>query len=267
MTAPQERIEDANGRSINAVKAQVVDDLLEDRCVVVNHPAHVIDERNRFRRRCRHRRSELGDDQAIDNRNEPRSLQMKHLRRHGDSSPLLEKFRQSRLERWCGIGLPPIATDLGELPVVGNRREPRQFAILQSRPSPLWGSRPHRGVDGVDVLLIVALRAKREAGDIGPFVNRLRTLQRAGYETIYLVGSAERDNRAFMDQIARTFREESSWREVDRRIYKATLRHRDGSERAIEAMLIGVRTSQAAEIIEELEPVAPVTELHEVAGN
>lgn len=115
-------------------------------------------------------------------------------------------------------------------------------------------------------IMIVALRAKRETGDIGPFVNRLRTLQRAGYETIYLVGSAERENRAFMDQIAQTFRKESGWREIDRRVYRATLRHRDGSEPAIQAMLIGVRTSQAAEIIEELEPVAPVSELHEVAG-
>ena len=127
-------IEDPDGRPINAVEAQVVDGLPKDRRIVVDHPPHMIDERNRFRRRCRHRRFKLGDDQAVENGNEPRSPQMKHLRRHGDSSPLLEKFRQSHFERWSGIRLPRIAADFGEVPVGTNRREPGQVAILQSIP-------------------------------------------------------------------------------------------------------------------------------------
>jgi hypothetical protein len=79
-------------------------------------------------------------------------------------------------------------------------------------------------------VMIVALAIRRETGDRGPYVRRLRMLASAGYETVYLVGGAGADNVTFMRGIARDFIRESGWSEVDQRQYPVILHSRDGED-------------------------------------
>lgn len=104
-------------------------------------------------------------------------------------------------------------------------------------------------------VVIVARSVKRDIGDIGPYVRRLHAVNRAGHETIYLVGSAIPANRDFMDSISREFVLQSGWTEVDRRQYPAVLRHSDGTDERVRSLLIVLRSNEPRDYVGEADPV------------
>lgn len=116
-------------------------------------------------------------------------------------------------------------------------------------------------------VMIIARSFKRDTGDRGPYIKHLRELNRAGHETIYLVGSAARENRDFMDAVARDFVSETGWTEVDRRQYPSQLRRRDGTDQQVQSLLIVLRSNHPRDYVgeaEEVEAPADVPTLAEV---
>jgi hypothetical protein len=109
-------------------------------------------------------------------------------------------------------------------------------------------------------IMIVAQRFKRDIGDRRPYVRRLAQLKIGGYETIYLVGNAERDNAQFVDAIAKEFVEQSGWRIVDRRTYRARL-NTDSGFRRVETLLVTLRTPRDSDEISVLDEIAPADDL------
>lgn len=115
-------------------------------------------------------------------------------------------------------------------------------------------------------VMIIALAIRREIGDRTPYVRRLRRLAAAGYETVYLVGSAGADNVEFMRRIAREFTLGSGWSEVDQRQYPVILHGRDGNDIPSDNLLIVLRTNVPrdyvgfAEEVEEPSEVPGMTE-------
>lgn len=73
-------------------------------------------------------------------------------------------------------------------------------------------------------IMIVAKKWKREAGMLGGYLNKLRELRRQGCDTVYLVGSAQQNNAAFMDEIVTAFVKESHWTVAGRRSFVSPLR-------------------------------------------
>ncbi len=104
-------------------------------------------------------------------------------------------------------------------------------------------------------VMIIARSFKRDLGDRGPYLRHLRELNRAGHETIYLVGSAAKENREFMDAITRDFVNETGWTEVDRRQYPSQLRQRDGTDHTVQSLLIVVRSNQPRDYVGEADEV------------
>jgi hypothetical protein len=100
-------------------------------------------------------------------------------------------------------------------------------------------------------VMIVARAYKRELGDRQPYLRHLRDLDRAGHETIYLIGSAASENRDFMVAIAGDFTRETGWTEVNRREHHVILRYPDGDERKASSLLIVMRSNQARDYIGE----------------
>lgn len=109
-------------------------------------------------------------------------------------------------------------------------------------------------------IMIIAMAVKRDIGDVGPYIRRLRALQLAGYETIYLVGSAGTENAEFMVGIATRFCEGSTWQIVDRRSYPAKLRVED-TYTPVETLLLTLRTPTPSDDIGELDLVEAGGEL------
>jgi hypothetical protein len=103
-------------------------------------------------------------------------------------------------------------------------------------------------------IMIIARTPMRLKGRVGPYMDHLRTLQGRGYETIYLVGSAEPDNAEFMSSVANTFTQQTGWRQVDRRTFRATLQASDGPRR-VWNLLITLRTPTPKDVLEELAEV------------
>jgi hypothetical protein len=104
-------------------------------------------------------------------------------------------------------------------------------------------------------VMIIARFYGRERGDRVPYVRHLRELSRAMHETIYLVGSAARENGEFMQEIARDFVQESGWTEVDRREYPVILHHKDGTDEKALNLLIVLRSNQSRDYVGEAEEV------------
>jgi len=96
--------------------------------------------------------------------------------------------------------------------------------------------------------------------DRGPYVRRLAQLKIGGYETVYLAGNSERDNAKFMDAIAREFIEQSGWRLVDRRTYRARLNTEEGFLH-VSTLLLTLRTSVESDELAVLEEIAPSDDL------
>lgn len=114
-------------------------------------------------------------------------------------------------------------------------------------------------------IMIVALRVKRDIGETRPYTSRLGDLKRAGYETVYLVGDAVRENSTFMTTIANEFCAQSGWRIVDRRSYPSKLAVEDGV-RDVHTFLITLRSPQPADVLETIEALAPAADLPEEAA-
>lgn len=72
-------------------------------------------------------------------------------------------------------------------------------------------------------IMIIAKRIKRELGDIGPYARHLDELARKGIETTYLIGSGDRENHEFMDQVAEHFCTSRGWRRAGDRTYTGTI--------------------------------------------
>jgi hypothetical protein len=115
-------------------------------------------------------------------------------------------------------------------------------------------------------VMIVARSFKRELGDRAPFVKYLRRLATAGHETIYLIGSAVRENTEFMRAIARDFRNQSGWTEVDQRTYPAVLHRADGTDSKVRNLLVVLRTNAPRDYVGEAEEVPQPTDVPSLAA-
>jgi len=104
-------------------------------------------------------------------------------------------------------------------------------------------------------VMIVASSFKRQIGDRQPYVRHLRDLGKAGHETIYLVGSAGSENREFMDAIAKDFRDQTGWTEVDRRTYTAVIKQPDDSDARVRNLLIVLRSNEPRDYVGEADEV------------
>jgi hypothetical protein len=109
-------------------------------------------------------------------------------------------------------------------------------------------------------IMIVAMAVKREIGDPGPYVRRLKALEMAGYETVYLVGSSGTENAEFMSTIAAQFCHGSTWGIVDRRTYSAKLKVED-TFTPVDNLLLTLRTPTPSDDIGELDLVEADGEL------
>lgn len=114
-------------------------------------------------------------------------------------------------------------------------------------------------------VMIVAQSMKRWIGDRGPYLKHLRALNRAGHETIYMIGAASRENRQFMDGISADFCRESGWSEVERRVYRTMLRYKDRNEKKVQNLLIVLRSNQARDYVGEADEVEPPTDIPTLA--
>lgn len=115
-------------------------------------------------------------------------------------------------------------------------------------------------------VMIVALAERRVLGDREPYVRRLRHLAAAGHETLYLIGSAGRENVAFMRAIARDFISESGWSEVDQRQYPVVLHRSDGTEMNERNLLIVLRTNVPRDYVGEADEVVEAGDMAPVAS-
>ena len=104
-------------------------------------------------------------------------------------------------------------------------------------------------------VMIIARSFKRDLGDRGPYVRKLSHLANAGYETLYLVGYAAEDNRAFMTGIAEDFKAASGWSELDRRESYATLHHKDATNERARVLLIVLRTNEERELVGKADEI------------
>ena len=104
-------------------------------------------------------------------------------------------------------------------------------------------------------VMIVAQSVKREIGNREPYLRYLGDLSKAGHETIYLVGSASTENRAFMDAIARDFLDRSGWSEVDRRTYDAVIKNYDDTDMRVRNLLIVLRSNEPRDYVGEADAV------------
>jgi hypothetical protein len=110
-------------------------------------------------------------------------------------------------------------------------------------------------------VMIVALAVRREVGDRGPYVRRLQHLAAAGHETLYLIGSAARENLDFMRAIARDCARDSGWSEVDQRQYPVVLHQSDGTDRNDRSLLIVLRTNVPRDYVGEADEVVQAEEV------
>lgn len=106
-------------------------------------------------------------------------------------------------------------------------------------------------------VMIIARAVMREVGNPEPYLRHLRELNRAGHETIYLVGSAGRENRGFMRSIAHEFTNRTGWTQVDDRQYPVVLRYGDGTERRASNLLIVLRSNRPRDYVGEADEVEP----------
>lgn len=110
-------------------------------------------------------------------------------------------------------------------------------------------------------VVIIATTFKRQLGDRQPFVAHVQRVAAAGHETIYLIGSARRENAEFMKAVARDFRQHSGWTEVDQRRYRALLHRADGTDDTVQNLLIVLRTNRPRDYVGEAEEVPEMTDV------
>lgn len=72
-------------------------------------------------------------------------------------------------------------------------------------------------------IVIIAKSLKRDIGDTGPFVRYVQRLVEKRLENIYLLGSASRENRDFVDQISDEIRERFGLERYTSRKFKARI--------------------------------------------
>ncbi len=92
-------------------------------------------------------------------------------------------------------------------------------------------------------ITIIALRFKRELGNITPYVRRLGQLLQRGLEHLYFVGSGEPENRRFMEAIARAAEEEHGLEIHSVKEFRAKIRFGD-QRREVSNYMILMRSSR-----------------------
>jgi hypothetical protein len=118
------------------------------------------------------------------------------------------------------------------------------------------------GVQGRELrcaIMIVARRWKREAGLLGGYVNRLKELRRRGCDTVYLLGSAKKDNADFMTEIVAAFAQQSGWTEAGRRQFSSPVRSSPTETVWRPSLLVVLRNPKVADV--SLQDVAGVADL------
>jgi len=75
-------------------------------------------------------------------------------------------------------------------------------------------------------IVIIAKQLKREMGDLKPFVNYIQNLVENKLENIYLIGSASKENRNFIDQISEEIQRKFRLEKYASKEYKAKIKIR-----------------------------------------
>jgi hypothetical protein len=159
---------------------------------------------------------------------------------------------------------------LGQRVVVRPRNEhlvvdvQRLTEFLERYSNRVLGERVPLEVQGTSLrcaIVIVAQYQKREAGLLGNYVHRLRTLALAGNETLYLVGPASAENTRFMTDIASRFVADGGWVRVGRQRYRARLRTTGNTETLQDTLLIILRSGRVTDVVGEVHEVPPPDDL------
>ena len=93
-------------------------------------------------------------------------------------------------------------------------------------------------------IVMVAKLQKRLSGATHPYVKRLLTRANGGDRSLYIIGSADSDNAAFVDSIEQDFLTRAPWTRVDRRVIRTPLRRTDGSTVAVDSLLLCLRPTE-----------------------
>ena len=86
-------------------------------------------------------------------------------------------------------------------------------------------------------IVIIAKQLKREIGDLGPFVNYIKKLVEKKLENIYLIGSASKENKNFIDQISEKIQREFALEKYVSKEYKAKIKMK-GERKEVDNYLI-----------------------------
>jgi hypothetical protein len=100
-------------------------------------------------------------------------------------------------------------------------------------------------------IMIVALRFKRELGDTSPYVKRVGLLLDTKLEQIYLLGSAEPDNKEFIEAIAKEASARFGLAIVDRRSFRAAIRMPGGERREVTSHLVVLRSPNVRRVYDK----------------
>jgi hypothetical protein len=73
-------------------------------------------------------------------------------------------------------------------------------------------------------IVIIAKSSKRERGDLNPFIGYIQKLVEKKLENIYLIGSASKDNRNFIDQISEEIQRKFRFESYTSKEYKAKIK-------------------------------------------
>lgn len=86
-------------------------------------------------------------------------------------------------------------------------------------------------------IAIIAKQLKREIGDLEPFVRYIQKLIEKKLETIYLIGSASKENRSFIDQISEEIQKKFKLQKYTSKKYKAKIKIK-GKRKEVDSYLV-----------------------------
>jgi len=92
-------------------------------------------------------------------------------------------------------------------------------------------------------IVIIAKRAKREIGESDPFIKYIQKLVVRKLENIYLIGSASKENRKFIDQIGEEIQRKFRLQKYASKEYKAKIKIK-GERKEVDNYLILHRSSE-----------------------
>lgn len=92
-------------------------------------------------------------------------------------------------------------------------------------------------------IVIIASQLKREIGDLNPFIVYIKKLAERRLENIYLIGSASKENRNFIDQISKEIQRKFRLQKYTSREFKAKIKIK-GERKEVDNYLILHRSSE-----------------------